>query len=172
MIYAQPGSKNSIVDFKSHYDNYIGGKWVKPLNGDYFDNTSSVNGQVYCKVARSTGADIDLALDAAHSVREQWAKTSVTERSNILLKIADRIEQNIEELAVVETWDNGKPVRETLTADLPLIVEHFRYFTGCIRAQEGSAAELDANTASYHFPEPIGVVGQIIPWNFPMLMAA
>ncbi|WP_305815674.1 acetaldehyde dehydrogenase ExaC [Photobacterium leiognathi] len=172
MIYAQPGSKNSIVDFKSHYDNYIGGKWVKPLNGDYFDNTSPVNGQVYCKVARSTGADIDLALDAAHSVREQWAKTSVTERSNILLKIADRIEQNIEELAVVETWDNGKPVRETLAADLPLIVDHFRYFAGCIRAQEGSAAELDANTASYHFPEPIGVVGQIIPWNFPMLMAA
>ncbi len=172
MIYAQPGSKNSIVDFKSHYDNYIGGKWVKPLSGDYFDNTSPVNGQVYCKVARSTGADIDLALDAAHSVREQWAKTSVTERSNILLKIADRIEQNIEELAVVETWDNGKPVRETLAADLPLIVDHFRYFAGCIRAQEGSAAELDANTASYHFPEPIGVVGQIIPWNFPMLMAA
>ncbi|KJF97833.1 acetaldehyde dehydrogenase ExaC [Photobacterium leiognathi] len=172
MIYAQPGSKNSIVDFKSHYDNYIGGKWVKPLNGDYFDNTSPVNGQVYCKVARSTGADIDLALDAAQSVRDQWAKTSVTERSNILLKIADRIEQNIEELAVVETWDNGKPVRETLAADLPLIVDHFRYFAGCIRAQEGSAAELDANTASYHFPEPIGVVGQIIPWNFPMLMAA
>lgn len=172
MIYAQPGSENAIVNFKSHYDNFIGGEWVKPTGGEYFDNISPINGQAYCKVARSGEADINLALDAAHNIRAKWAKTSVTERSNILLKIADRIEQHLEELAVAETWENGKPVRETLAADLPLVVDHFRYFAGCIRAQEGSAAELDEHTASYHFPEPIGVVGQIIPWNFPMLMAA
>ncbi|EAS44045.1 aldehyde dehydrogenase [Photobacterium profundum] len=172
MIYAQPGTDNAVITFKSHYDNYIGGEWVKPVSGEYFDNISPVNGQMYCQVARSTEADINLALDAAHNIRATWAATSVTERSNILLKIADRIEQNLEYLAVAETWENGKPVRETLAADLPLIVDHFRYFAGCIRAQEGSAAELDQNTASYHFPEPVGVVGQIIPWNFPMLMAA
>ncbi|CAG22182.1 aldehyde dehydrogenase family protein [Photobacterium profundum] len=172
MIYAQPGTDNAVITFKSHYDNYIGGEWVKPVSGEYFDNISPVNGQMYCQVARSTEADINLALDAAHNIRATWAATSVTERSNILLKIADRIEQNLEYLAVAETWENGKPVRETLVADLPLIVDHFRYFAGCIRAQEGSAAELDQNTASYHFPEPVGVVGQIIPWNFPMLMAA
>ncbi|HHF3092015.1 TPA: aldehyde dehydrogenase family protein [Vibrio diabolicus] len=172
MIYAQPGSENAIVNFKSHYDNFIGGEWVKPTGGEYFDNISPINGQAYCKVARSGEADINLALDAAHNIKAKWAKTSVTERSNILLKIADRIEQHLEELAVAETWENGKPVRETLAADLPLVVDHFRYFAGCIRAQEGSAAELDEHTASYHFPEPIGVVGQIIPWNFPMLMAA
>ncbi|ENI4484675.1 aldehyde dehydrogenase [Vibrio fluvialis] len=172
MIYAQPGTNNAIFNFKSHYDNYIGGQWVKPVNGEYFDNISPVNGQVYCQVARSGAEDINLALDAAHEVRAEWAKTSVTERSNLLLKIADRVEANLEKLAFVETWENGKPIRETLAADLPLVVDHFRYFAGCIRAQEGSAAEIDANTAAYHFPEPIGVVGQIIPWNFPMLMAA
>ncbi|MEJ2763418.1 aldehyde dehydrogenase family protein [Photobacterium sp. MCCC 1A19761] len=172
MIYARPGTENAVITFKSHYDNFIGGEWVKPVGGEYFDNISPVNGEAYTKVARSGEADINLALDAAHNARASWAATSVTERANILLKIADRIEQNIEKLAVAETWENGKPVRETLAADLPLVVDHFRYFAGCIRAQEGSAAELDANTASYHFPEPIGVVGQIIPWNFPMLMAA
>ncbi|ELO1779849.1 acetaldehyde dehydrogenase ExaC [Vibrio fluvialis] len=172
MIYAQPGTNNAIFNFKSHYDNYIGGQWVKPVNGEYFDNISPVNGQVYCQVARSGAEDINLALDAAHEVRAQWGKTSVAERANILLKIADRVEANLEKLAFVETWENGKPIRETLAADLPLVVDHFRYFSGCIRAQEGSAAEIDANTAAYHFPEPIGVVGQIIPWNFPMLMAA
>ncbi len=172
MIYAQPGTNNAIFNFKSHYDNYIGGQWVKPVNGEYFDNISPVNGQVYCQVARSGAEDITLALDAAHEVRAQWGKTSVAERANILLKIADRVEANLEKLAFVETWENGKPIRETLAADLPLVVDHFRYFAGCIRAQEGSAAEIDANTAAYHFPEPIGVVGQIIPWNFPMLMAA
>ncbi len=151
MIYAQPGSDNAVITFKSHYDNFIGGQWVKPVSGEYFGNISPVNGQVYCQVARSTQADIDLALDAAHQVREAWAKTSVTERSNLLLKIADRIEANIEQLAVAECWENGKPVRETLAADLPLVVDHFRYFAGCIRAQEGSAAELDSHTASYHF---------------------
>lgn len=172
MIYAQPGTSNAIFNFKSHYDNYIGGQWVKPVNGEYFDNVSPVNGQAYCQVARSSAEDINLALDAAHDVRAQWGKTSVAERANILLKIADRVEANLETLAFVETWENGKPIRETLAADLPLVVDHFRYFAGCIRAQEGSAAEIDANTAAYHFPEPIGVVGQIIPWNFPMLMAA
>ncbi|MBY7957484.1 aldehyde dehydrogenase [Vibrio fluvialis] len=172
MIYAQPGTNNAIFNFKSHYDNYIGGQWVKPVNGEYFDNISPVNGQVYCQVARSGAEDINLALDAAHEVRAQWGKTSVAERANILLKIAERVEANLEKLAFVETWENGKPIRETLAADLPLVVDHFRYFAGCIRAQEGSAAEIDANTAAYHFPEPIGVVGQIIPWNFPMLMAA
>ncbi len=172
MIYAQPGTSNAIFNFKSHYDNYIGGQWVKPVNGEYFDNVSPVNGQAYCQVARSSAEDINLALDAAHEVRAQWGKTSVAERANILLKIADRVEANLETLAFVETWENGKPIRETLAADLPLVVDHFRYFAGCIRAQEGSAAEIDANTAAYHFPEPIGVVGQIIPWNFPMLMAA
>ncbi|EKO3961207.1 aldehyde dehydrogenase [Vibrio fluvialis] len=172
MIYAQPGTNNAIFNFKSHYDNYIGGQWVKPVNGEYFDNISPVNGQVYCQVARSGAEDINLALDAAHEVRAQWGKTSVAERANILLKIADRVEANLEKLAFIETWENGKPIRETLAADLPLVVDHFRYFAGCIRAQEGSAAEIDANTAAYHFPEPIGVVGQIIPWNFPMLMAA
>lgn len=172
MIYAQPGSDNAIFSFKSHYDNFIGGQWVKPVQGEYFDNTSPVNGQPFCKVARSGPEDIGLALDAAHEVRAEWAKTSVTERSNLLLKIADRVEANLEKLAYVESWENGKPIRETMAADLPLVVDHFRYFAGCIRAQEGSAAEIDATTAAYHFPEPIGVVGQIIPWNFPMLMAA
>ncbi|MBE7216215.1 aldehyde dehydrogenase [Shewanella benthica] len=172
MNYAQPGSDGAKINFKDKYDNYIGGKWVAPVGGKYFQNSSPVNGKVFCQVARSDERDIELALDAAHQARESWGKTSVTDRSNLLLKIADRIEQNIEYLAIAETWENGKAVRETLAADLPLVVDHFRYFAGCIRAQEGSAADIDANTVSYHFPEPLGVVGQIIPWNFPMLMAA
>ena len=152
MIYAQPGSDNAVVNFKAQYDNFIGGEWVKPTSGEYFDNSSPVNGQVYCQVARSTEADISLALDAAHAARASWAATSVAERSNILLKIADRIEANLEELAVAETWENGKPVRETLAADLPLVVDHFRYFAGCIRAQEGSAAELRFKHRKLSFP--------------------
>jgi acyl-CoA reductase-like NAD-dependent aldehyde dehydrogenase len=172
MIYAQPGTEGAITSFKPVYDNYIGGQWTPPVSNEYFDNISPVNGKAFCQVARSTEDDINLALDAAHSAKAAWAKTSAGERSNILLKIADTIEQNLEELAVVETWENGKPIRETLGADLPLVVDHFRYFAGCIRAQEGSASELEPGTASYHFPEPVGVVGQIIPWNFPMLMAA
>ena len=172
MIYPQPNSADSVVKFKTHYDNFIGGEWVKPQSGEYFDNISPVNGQAYCQVARSNEVDVELALDAAHKAKAPWAATSVSERANLLLKIADRIESNLEMLAIAETWENGKPIRETLAADLPLVVDHFRYFAGCIRAQEGSAAELDVNTASYHFPEPVGVVGQIIPWNFPMLMAA
>lgn len=172
MIYAQPGTAGAIVNFKEKYANFIGGKWVAPVNGKYFDNRSPVNGQNFCQIPRSDAQDIELALDAAHAAKEAWGKTSVTERSNLLLRIADRVEQNLEYLAVAETWENGKAVRETLNADLPLFVDHFRYFAGCIRAQEGSAADIDGNTVSYHFPEPLGVVGQIIPWNFPLLMAA
>ena len=163
MIYTAPGQAGALVSFKSRYDNFIGGDWVAPRAGRYFENISPVDGRVFCEVARSDAADIELALDAAHKAFASWSKTSVTERSNLLLRIADRIEQNIEVLAIAETWENGKAVRETLAADLPLVVDHFRYFAGCIRAQEGSAAELDQHTVSYHFKEPIGVVGQIIP---------
>ncbi|MTI15025.1 acetaldehyde dehydrogenase ExaC [Sansalvadorimonas verongulae] len=172
MIYSNPGDIDSVVTFKERYQNYIGGDWVAPVAGNYFKNVTPVNGQVICEVPRSTAEDIDLALDAAHAAKAAWGKTSVTERSNILLKVADRIEQNLEMLAVAETWDNGKAVRETLAADIPLAVDHFRYFAGCIRAQEGATADIDGNTASYHFHEPLGVAGQIIPWNFPILMAA
>lgn len=172
MIYAQPGQEGSVVSFKSRYENFIGGEWVAPAEGRYFENITPVTGKPFCEVARSSAADVEKALDAAHAARVGWANTSVTDRANILLKIADRVEQNLEMLAVAETWDNGKAVRETLNADLPLFVDHFRYFAGCIRAQEGSASELDSTTASYHFHEPYGVVGQIIPWNFPLLMAA
>ncbi|MEZ9186259.1 aldehyde dehydrogenase family protein [Vibrio splendidus] len=172
MLYAQPGTENSIVDFKPQYQNFIGGAWVAPKHGKYFTNTSPINHSVICEIPASTQEDIDLAVNFAHGAKSDWASTSVTERSNMLLKIADRIEQNLEMLAIAETWDNGKPVRETLAADIPLVVDHFRYFAGCIRAQEGSASELDSQTMTYHFPEPVGVVGQIIPWNFPLLMAA
>ncbi len=172
MIYTTPGEAGALISFKDKYDNFIGGKWTSPAGGAYFDNISPINGQVFCQAARSDKRDIELALDAAHEAKDSWGKTSVTERSNLLLKIADRVEQNIEYLAIAETWENGKGIRETLAADLPLFVDHFRYFAGCIRAQEGSAADLDINTVSYHFPEPLGVVGQIIPWNFPLLMAA
>ncbi len=171
MIYSNPNSEDSKVQFKPQYENYIGGNWVAPVKVHYFDNTSPVNGQVFCKIPRSTTEDIELALDAAHAVRESWGSTSVAERSNLLLKIADRIEANIEMLAIAETWDNGKAVRETLAADVPLCVDHFRYFAGCIRAQEGTLSDIDTNTVAYHFHEPLGVVGQIIPWNFPLLMA-
>ena len=172
MIYTVPGSENSVMSFKERYQNFVGGQWVEPQNGNYFDNISPVNGKVFCQIPRSDSADIELALDAAHKAKDAWGTTSVTERSNTLLKIADRIEQNIEMLAIAETWDNGKAVRETLAADIPLAVDHFRYFAGCLRAQEGSIGEIDENTVSYHFHEPLGVVGQIIPWNFPILMAA
>ncbi len=172
MIYAQPGTEGSVVSFKSRYGNYIGGEWVAPVKGEYFQNVSPVNGEAFCEIPRSTAEDIDLALDAAHAAKDAWARTSVTERSNLMLKIADRIEANLEALAVAETWDNGKAVRETLAADVPLCVDHFRYYAGCIRAQEGTMGEIDENTVAYHFHEPLGVVGQIIPWNFPLLMAA
>ncbi|MFC3607310.1 acetaldehyde dehydrogenase ExaC [Stutzerimonas tarimensis] len=172
MIYAQPGTAGSIVSFKQRYGNYIGGEFVAPVKGEYFVNTSPVTGEVIAEFPRSSAEDIDKALDAAHAAADAWGCTSVQERSLVLLKIADRIEQNLELLAVTETWDNGKAVRETLNADVPLAVDHFRYFAGCIRAQEGSAAEINEHTASYHFHEPLGVVGQVIPWNFPLLMAA
>jgi aldehyde dehydrogenase len=158
--------------YKNKYSNYIGGKWVPPVSGNYFDNISPVTGKTFCAIPRSDAADIELALDAAHAARRAWGKTSVTDRSNILLRIADRMEQNLKMLAVAETIDNGKPLRETMAADLPLAIDHFRYFAGCIRAQEGAISEIDDNTVAYHFHEPMGVVGQIIPWNFPLLMAA
>ena len=172
MIYTQPGKEGALFNFKPRYENFIGGEWVPPVEGTYMENVSPVTGEVFCEVPRSGAADIELALDAAHAARAAWGKTAAAERSNLLLKIADRMEQNLELLAVAETWDNGKAVRETLAADLPLAVDHFRYFAGCLRAQEGSMAELDEHTASYHIHEPLGVVGQIIPWNFPILMAA
>ncbi len=172
MIYANPNTDGAVVNFKETYDNFIGGEWTAPVRGEYFDNISPVNGKPFCKVARSSEEDIDLALDAAHAAKDAWGRTSATTRSNILLKIADRLEANTEMLAVAETWDNGKAVRETLNADIPLSVDHFRYFAGCVRAQEGSIGEIDEHTVAYHFHEPLGVVGQIIPWNFPLLMAA
>ncbi|MFH5186274.1 aldehyde dehydrogenase [Paenibacillus sp. TAB 01] len=171
MIYAQPGTQEAKVTFKKRYENFIGGQWVAPVQGQYFENVSPVNNRPFCEVPRSTAEDVELALDAAHTAKEAWGRTSVAERALILNKIADRIEANLEILAVAETWDNGKPVRETLAADLPLAVDHFRYFAGCIRAQEGALSQLDNDTVAYHFHEPLGVVGQIIPWNFPLLMA-
>jgi|TARA_X000000950_G_scaffold138414_1_gene171796 aldehyde dehydrogenase len=158
--------------FKSRYDNFINGQFVAPNAGRYFDNTSPVTGGVICQIARSDASDIEAALDAAHAAKDAWARTSTTERANILNRIADRMEENLELLATCETWDNGKPIRETMAADMPLAVDHFRYFAGCIRAQEGGISEIDHDTVAYHFHEPLGVVGQIIPWNFPMLMAA
>ncbi|MBN7116904.1 acetaldehyde dehydrogenase ExaC [Ectopseudomonas oleovorans] len=172
MIYAKPGTAGAVITLKPSYGNYIGGEFVAPLSGQYFSNTSPVDGSVIGEFPRSNAADIDKALDAAHAAADAWGRTSVQERSHILLKIADRIEANLELLAVAETWDNGKPVRETLNADVPLAADHFRYFAGCIRAQEGSTAEINDGTVAYHFHEPLGVVGQIIPWNFPLLMAA
>jgi aldehyde dehydrogenase len=171
-IYAAPNTQGSKINFKSRYGNFINGEWKEPAKGRYFENISPVTGRAFCEVPRSSAEDIDKALDAAHAAKTAWGKTSVTERSLILNKIADRIEQNLELLAVAESWDNGKPVRETLAADLPLTIDHFRYFAGVIRAEEGSICEIDNNTYAYHYPEPLGVVGQIIPWNFPLLMAA
>lgn len=160
-----------IPKFKEQYENFIGGEWVAPLSGEYFDNISPVDGKVFTKVARSNEADIELALDAAHAAAPAWGRTSVTERSKLLNKIADVMEANLELLARAETWDNGKPIRETMAADLPLAIDHFRYFASVIRAEEGSASELDENTLSIIIKEPLGVVAQIIPWNFPILMA-
>ena len=157
--------------YKKQYGNYIGGQWVAPVDGKYFENVSPIDGQVFCSIPRSNAKDIDAALDAAHKARVAWGKTSTTDRANILLKIADRMEANLLQLAVAETIDNGKPLRETMAADMPLAIDHFRYFASCIRAQEGSIGEIDHDTMAYHFHEPLGVVGQIIPWNFPILMA-
>ena len=171
-VYARPNTEGSPVQFRSRYDHWIGGEYVPPASGQYFENVTPVTGQVFCEVARGNDVDIDRALDAAHAAAPAWGRLSVTERANVLNKIADRIEANLEAIAIAETWDNGKPVRETLAADIPLVVDHFRYFGGVIRGQEGTISEIDADTVAYHFHEPLGVVGQIIPWNFPILMAA
>jgi len=170
-VYARPGAADALMSFQTRYENFIGGQWVKPVGGQYFEALSPVNGQPFCEVARSTGADIEKALDAAHAAAPAWGKTSVAERSVLLNRIADVIEANLDKIALAESWDNGKPIRETLNADIPLAVDHFRYFAGAIRAQEGSLSQIDDDTVAYHFHEPLGVVGQIIPWNFPILMA-
>ena len=168
-----PSSHGRVkVQIKKRYGNYIGGKWLPPVRGEYFTNLTPVTGAALCEIPRSTAEDIELALDAAHAAKAAWGRTSPAERAVVLNKIADRMEEKLELLATVETWDNGKPIRETMAADLPLAVDHFRYFAGCIRAQEGSVCEIDEDTVAYHFHEPLGVVGQIIPWNFPLLMAA
>lgn len=172
MLYQAPGTPGSVINFKSRYGNFIGGEWVAPTKGKYFANLSPINGKPFCEIPRSTSEDIDLALDSAHFAKQGWAKTAPSERANILNRIANVMEANLEKLAVAETWDNGKPIRETLAADIPLAIDHFRYFAGCLRADEGSLSELDDHTVAYHFKEPLGVVGQIIPWNFPLLMAA
>jgi aldehyde dehydrogenase len=171
-LYAAPGQPGSLVAVQDRYGNYIGGEFVPPSKGEYFENISPVTGRPFTEVARSTAEDVELALDAAHGAKRGWGRTSATERANVLNKVADRIEANLESLAVTETWDNGKPIRETLAADLPLAIDHFRYYAGAIRAQEGTISEIDTDTVAYHFHEPLGVVGQIIPWNFPILMAA
>ncbi|MFG1608647.1 aldehyde dehydrogenase [Actinoplanes sp. NPDC049265] len=169
--YSPPGSDGAVVNYESRYDHYIGGEYVAPVKGQYFENPTPVTGETFTEIARGTADDVERALDAAHGAADAWGRTSPADRANILNKIADRMEANLEQLAVAEAWENGKPVRETLAADLPLAIDHFRYFAGAIRAQEGSLAELDDDTVAYHFHEPLGVVGQIIPWNFPILMA-
>ncbi|NKS27896.1 aldehyde dehydrogenase family protein [Rhodococcus hoagii] len=170
-VYARPGSPDALMSFETRYDNWIGGEWVAPVKGQYFENPTPITGQPFCEVARSTAEDIELALDAAHAAAPAWGKTPVAQRALVLNRIADRIEANLEKIALAESWDNGKPIRETLNADIPLAVDHFRYFAGAIRAQEGALSEIDTDTVAYHFHEPLGVVGQIIPWNFPILMA-
>ncbi|HLL52966.1 MAG TPA: aldehyde dehydrogenase, partial [Myxococcaceae bacterium] len=171
-VYEAPGQKGSKVQYLPRYGNYIGGEFVPPVKGQYFENITPVTGKAFCEIPRSTAEDVEKALDAAHKAKGAWGRTSPTARADILNKIADRMQANLEMLAVSESWDNGKPIRETLAADLPLAIDHFRYFAGCLRAQEGSLGELDEHTVSYQFHEPLGVVAQIIPWNFPLLMAA
>jgi aldehyde dehydrogenase len=172
MLYASPNAPGATLAFKPQYDNFINGRFVKPVKGQYFDVITPISGKVYTRAARSTAEDIELALDAAHAAKDKWGATNAAERANVLLRIADRIEQNLELLAYAESVDNGKPIRETLNADIPLAADHFRYFAGCLRAQEGTLSQIDDSTVAYHFHEPLGVVGQIIPWNFPILMAA
>ncbi|MFZ4452708.1 acetaldehyde dehydrogenase ExaC [Salibacterium aidingense] len=172
MRYASPNTKNALISFQSKYENFINGEWKPPVKGAYFENVTPVTGEPFCEIARSSKEDIELALDAAHHVKNVWAAYSPAERANILLKIADRMEEHTEELALAESWDNGKAIRETLNADIPLAVDHFRYFASAIRSQEGSLSQISEDTIAYHFHEPLGVVGQIIPWNFPLLMAS
>ncbi|MGZ4405561.1 MAG: acetaldehyde dehydrogenase ExaC [Gaiellaceae bacterium] len=170
--YPVPGTYGSPVELKARYENFIGGHWVAPINGEYSENVTPATGEPFTEVPRSSAEDIELALDAAHAAKDEWGETSTTERSRVLNKIADAIEENLEMLAVAESWENGKPVRETIAADIPLAADHFRYFASVIRAEEGGISEIDKNTVAYHFHEPLGVVGQIIPFNFPLLMAA
>ncbi|MEV8020038.1 aldehyde dehydrogenase family protein [Streptomyces sp. NPDC086554] len=169
--YAAPGTEGAVVSYQARYDHFIGGEYVPPARGQYFENPSPVNGQPFTEIARGTAEDVERALDAAHAAAPAWGRTSATERADVLRKIADRMEANLEQLAVAESWENGKPIRETLAADIPLAIDHFRYFAGVMRAQEGSLSEIDEDTIAYHFHEPLGVVAQIIPWNFPILMA-
>ncbi|EWY38774.1 aldehyde dehydrogenase [Skermanella stibiiresistens SB22] len=171
MIHQALDKFSQKIAIRPKYDNFIGGQWVAPVRGQYFSNITPITGKPVGDIARSTAEDIELALDAAHKAKDKWGLTSPAERAKVLNRIADRMEENLDLLALVETIDNGKPIRETTHADLPLAVDHFRYFAACIRAQEGSACELDSTTVAYHFHEPLGVVGQIIPWNFPLLMA-
>lgn len=171
MRYENPNTEGSLVQFKERYDNYIGGEYRPPASGKYFENITPITGKVFCEIARSNKEDVDAAVEAANNAKDAWGKTSVAERANILNKIADRIEEKLEMIAVAESWDNGKAVRETLAADIPLAIDHYRYFAGAIRAQEGGVSQIDDDTVAYHFHEPLGVVGQIIPWNFPILMA-
>ena len=169
--YAAPGTDGSVVTFKPRYDHFIGGEYVAPKKGQYFENPTPVTGETFTEVARGTAEDVEAALDAAHAAAPAWGKTSAADRANVLNKMADRVEANLEQIAIAESWENGKACRETLAADIPLAVDHLRYFAGALRAQEGSLSEIDENTIAYHFHEPLGVVGQIIPWNFPILMA-
>jgi aldehyde dehydrogenase len=171
-VYAAPGEADSVVEVRSRYENFVGGNWVPPVQGRYMKDLSPANARQFTEVPRSTKEDIELALDAAHAARDAWGETSLTERAKVLNRIADVIEEHTEMLAVAETWDNGKPVRETLAADIPLSADHFRYFAGETRALTGTSTEIDKDTVAYHFHEPLGVVGQIIPFNFPLLMAA
>ncbi len=172
MLYKQPNTPDSPVQYKSRYTNLIGGEYTAPASGQYFENISPVTGKAFCEMPRSNAEDIEAAINAAHAAKDGWGKTSPTNRAIALNRIADVMEANLEMLAISETWDNGKPIRETLAADLPLAIDHFRYFAGCIRSAEGSMSELDEHTVAYHVNEPLGVVAQIIPWNFPLLMAA
>ncbi|MCD2263800.1 aldehyde dehydrogenase family protein [Dietzia aurantiaca] len=170
-VFSQPGSADAVMSYESRYDHYIGGEWVAPVKGEYFENVAPQTGQVFCEVGRGTAEDIEAALDAAWAAAPAWGASSATERSLVLLRIADRMEANLEKIALAESWDNGKAIRECLAADIPLAIDHFRYFAGAIRAQEGGISEINGDTVAYHFQEPLGVVGQIIPWNFPILMA-
>ena len=170
-VYARPGASGALMSFSGRYENFIGGQWTPPAEGRYFEDPSPVTGEVFCEVARSTAADVEKALDAAHAAAPAWGRATAAERALLLNRIADRIEANLEQVALAESWDNGKPIRETLNADIPLAVDHFRYFAAAIRAQEGTLSQIDDDTVAYHFHEPLGVVGQIIPWNFPILMA-
>jgi aldehyde dehydrogenase len=167
----EPGKFGTPVAFKKRYGNFINGDWVAPASGLYFENITPVTGKVFCEIPRSNADDVERALDAAHAAKAAWGRTSPAERAGVLNRIADRMQENLAMLAAAETWDNGKPIRETTYADLPLAIDHFRYFAGCVRSQEGTVSEIDHETDAYHFHEPLGVVGQIIPWNFPLLMA-